>query len=656
MSALVRPNGLRIALKGMTASGAAALAIVALYAWAFRGPIHLLPSDPFGYAWQFRAIREGLLSAVDPRPGTVALGAMLTAFGPIPSSLAPTLLSFALLASIGLAVAVLGRRALALPTWALVPLAVGAATFGATTKLAAYTANLVALTCFVAGVTIILTSRSGSRLAFVGATASFLATGLAHPAIVPAWFATVGAWLLLALVLRSASGAEAGSGDDTPRPVDRRPVAAFAALVLGALGASAIVFGVLGRAPSEVGNLSTASPYFTDRLAATWDWIMPTVALSIVGSILSVLRARRHGDRSGQAVLVSWVFVCLGGTAVILVAPGFPGHRTLMLVTPLGAAAGMVAVELALLALRLKDRARMVPFARALLLTAVVVTGITGFLGLRGFVDEASAPWADRALPARQVAAYARATPPGVPIVMVIEPRSPEGARPWKARLNITRSFLDGRRAAHLFVSVGDPLRLLAGEPSVYPDSDDPLEQALDRISARTWPDVRNALRQGAVIVIPRAYVRSSSWDQAIVRGAVPSGDDLLVVGGEPISPSAVPQHASISRLGGWVAAMVSIVMLAAIGGGIGLLVSGGSGAAARAEGNATKLGDVAAAAPAYGVALCVLTGTGVAVAGGDPGGAASLALVVGVALACWLAQGARSARSWSTRSTSSVE
>ena len=93
---------------------------------------------------------------------------------------------------------------------------------------------------------------------------------------------------------------------------------------------------------------------------------------------------------------------------------------------------------------------------------------------------------------------------------------------------------------------------------------------------------------------------------------------------------------------------MVSFVLLGAIGGGVGLLVSRADGAA--------ELGDVVAAAPAYGIALCVLVATGVAVAGGDPGGGGSLAIVCGAALACWLAQLGRAARSSSTRSTSPAE
>jgi hypothetical protein len=111
-----------------------------------------------------------------------------------------------------------------------------------------------------------------------------------------------------------------------------------------------------------------------------------------------------------------------------------------------------------------------------------------------------------------------------------------------------------------------------------------------------------------------------------------------------------------MSQVGGWAAAVVSIVVLGTIGGGIGLVVSGRTGGGVATEEERARLGDVAAAAPALGVALCVLIGTGVAVAGGDPGGGASLVLVVGVALACWLVQVVRVASSWSTRSTSSVE
>jgi hypothetical protein len=614
------PSHLRIALKDVIPGVAAAVAVVALYAWAFRGPIHLIPSDPFGYAWQFRAVREGLLGSVDPRPGTVVLGSMATAFSPIPGSVAPVLLSLAMIAVLGLVVAVVSRRALDLPCWALFPLAIAAATFGATGKLAAYIANLVALVCFAAGVSIIVTSRSVSWPAVLAAAAAFLAAGLAHPAVLPMWFAILGSWLVLSLISRLLDMRRAGP---TSRPFDRRALAAFVALVLGALGTSAIVLGVLGRAANELGNLSTAAPYFDERLVATWEWIEPTVLFSVVGTIAMVLYGWRRGDRGSQALLVSWALVSLGGTALILVAPGFPGHRALMLATPLGVAAGMVAVAVALLAVRGGDRG----LNGALSVAAILMTAVIAALGLTGFGRDASAPWRERAIPARRVAAYALASPRAVPIVMAVEPRNAGSARHWKGRLNIARSFLDGHRASQLFVYVGDPMRLLAGEPSSFPESDDPLEQALDRISARTWPDVRRALDDGAVIVLPKGYVRYRSWKRAIARGATASGSDLLVVGGGSTPAPRVPPHAAISRSPGWAAAIVWVVLLGAIGGGLGLLLAGDAG----------KLGDLVAAAPAYGVVLCVLVGTVTAIMGGDPGGSVALVVLVGVALACWL-------------------
>jgi hypothetical protein len=605
---------------------AAAAAVLALYAWAFRGPIHLIPSDPFGYAWQFRAVREGLLGSVDPRPGTVVLGATATAFSPIPGSVAPILVSLAMLAVLGLAVAVVSRRALDLPSWALFPLAIAAATFGATGKLAAYIANLVALVCFAAGVTIIITSRSVSWPAVLAASAAFLAAGLAHPAVLPMWFAILGTWLALSLISRLV---DMRRPDPSSRPFDRRALAAFVALVIGTLGTSAIVLGVLGRAPSELGNLSTAAPYFDERLMATWEWIEPTVLFSVVGAIAMVLYGWRRGDRGSQALLVAWALVCLGGIGLMLVAPAFPGHRALMLATPFGVAAGMVAVVVVMLLLRRRDRGATRLLSGAVAVVVVLTTAAVAALGLTGFGRDASAPWRERAIPARRVAAYALATPRDVPIVMAVEPRNAGSARHWKGRLNIARSFLDGHRAARLFVYVGDPMRLLAGEPSSFPDSDDPLEQALGRISARTWPDVRRALDDGAVIVLPKGYVRYRSWKRAIARGATESGSDLLVVGGESIPAARVPPHAAISRSGGWAAAVVWVVVLGAIGGGVGLLIRGS---------DAGRLGDLVAAAPTYGVVLSVLVGTVAALVGGDPGGTGTLVALVGVALVCWLA------------------
>jgi hypothetical protein len=611
----------------LSISGAAVVAVTGLYARSFQGPIHLLPSDPFSYAWQFRATREGLLGSVDPRPGTAVLGAMLEGFGVVPDELAPTLLAFALLAVIGLTLAAITRRALGLPAWAWFPIAVAAATFGGTAKLTGYVANLVALACFSTGVAAVLSSRARPWRGLLAATASFLAAGLAHPGILPAWFAIVGGWLGLAVLWRLlAWGRRRG---ETPQPFDRRPVLAFLALVVGALGTLAIVLGGLGRSTSELGNLSTARPYFAQRLADTWEWILPTIGLSVIGLVLAVVRGRRSGDRSSQTVLIGWIGVCLGGVALMSVFPGFPGHRTLMLAIPLGAAAGLVAVELVLVAARSAERKWMLPIVGGALLVALVMVAATGVLGLLGFGGGASAPWRERAIPARRVAAYAAAHPADVPLVMVFEPKAAEGARHWRVRLNIARSFLDGRRASQLFIYVGDPTRLLSGQPSVYPGTTDPLEEALNRISARTWADVEGALDDDAEVLIPRGYVRPRSWKDLLADGADLSGDDLAVVGGStPVLPTTIPSYASVSMVSGWMAAVVSVILFGLIGSAVGMLVSSD-------DEDATS--DAVVMAPGYGVVVMVLVGTAVALAGGGPGGPASLAVTVGVGVGCWL-------------------
>lgn len=628
-SAAVRKARLRVSLGELGTIAAAAVTVTGLYAWSFRGPIHLLPSDPFSYAWQFRAIREGLLGSVDPRPGTAVVGAMLEGFGVLPDTLAPTLLGIALLAVIGLSVAAITRRALGLPTWACFPIAVGAATFGGTAKLTGYVANLVALACFSAGLTAVLASRSRPWRGLLAATAAFLAACLAHPALIPAWVAIVGGWFSLAvlwwLIVRWTGGAE------TSRPFDRRPLFASIALALGAIGALAIVLGALDRSLSELGNLSTARPFFGERLADTWDWIKPTVGLSVLGLVLAVWRGRRSGERTGQLLLIGWIGVTLGGVVLMAVSPGFPGHRTLMLAIPLGAAAGLVAVEIVLRATRHTGR-RSIPaiveVAAAVTIGLVLVTA-SGFLGVLGFGAGASSPWRERAIPSRQVAAYARAHPPDVPLIMVFEPQLAEGARHWKVRMNVARSFLDGRRAAGLFIYVGDPKRLLARQPSVYPGTADPLEQALNRISARTWPDVMDAIDRDADIVIPRRYVRPRSWKFLLANGAERSGPDLAVIGGTPMVPITVPSFASIPMADGWMAAVISVFLLGLIG-GVGILVSGNGGGSP---------GDAVIRAPAFGVVVMVLVGTGIALAGGDPGAPAPLAAIVIVGVGSWLVQ-----------------
>jgi hypothetical protein len=195
-------------------------------------------------------------------------------------------------------------------------------------------------------------------------------------------------------------------------------------------------------------------------------------------------------------------------------------------------------------------------------------------------------------------------------------------------RLNIARSFLDGRRAAQVFIYVGDPIRLLSRRPSVYPGTADPLEESLNRISARTWPDVKDALDGDADVLIPRRYVRPRSWKYVLANGAERSGDDLAVVGGTPVLPTTIPSYASTSMVSGWTAAVIAVILFGLIGSGVGMLLS---------SNHADSPSDAVVMAPAYGVVAMVLVGTGVALAGGSPGGPASLAATVGAGVVCWL-------------------
>jgi hypothetical protein len=611
---------------GIVTGGAAALVIVALYAWSFGGRVHILGADQFSYAWQFRAIRAGLLESIDPRPGTLAMGALLQGSGVVPGDLAPTLIAVALLAALGLAVAALLRQALWLPVWAMLPIAIGAATFGGTSRLTGYVANLTSLVCFSAGVAAAVRSEASSWTAYALATMAFLAAGLAHPGILPAWFAIVAGWLGVSVVAWLTGRARHGKAG--ARPLDLRPVFALAALALGTVGTLVVVLGILHRSLGELGDLELVQGYFGRRLGNTWEWIAPVAPLVIAGLLLAALRGWRRGDPSAQRLLLAWVVACLAGVSVMLVAPGFPGHRTLMLAVPLGAAAGLVAAKIAELAGRALGRVKALAVGGGALL-GLAAALVTGSLGLVGFRAAASAPWSDRSLPARQVAAFARVHPADVPVVMVFEPWQAQGALLWKVRLNIARSFLDGRRATQLFMYVGDPERLLAGEPTTLPPGANELGQVLNGISERTWPDVSAAVRDGAVIVFPRAYIHARSWELVLSEGAELVDEDLAVSGGPSHPPEAVPAHASMSPIHAWASASVTILLLGLVGGGYSYLAS--------RDGRRT-MADAAALAPAFGTVVIVLVGTTAALAEGDPGGAVGLLALLIMGGAGWVA------------------
>lgn len=611
---------------GIVTSGAAALVIVALYAWSFGGRVHIIGADQFSYAWQFRAIRAGLLESIDPRPGTLAMGALLQGSGVVPGDLAPTLIAIGLCAVLGLAVAALLRQALWLPVWAMVPVAIGAATFGGTSRLTGYIANLTALVCFSAGIAAAVLSKTPSWTAYALAAMAFLAAGLAHPGILPAWFAIVAGWLGLSVVAWLTGRARYGGVG--ARPLDLRPAFALAALTLGTVGTLLVVFGIMRRSLGELGDLELVQGYFVRRLGNTWEWVAPVAPLVIAGLLLVALRGWRRGDPSAQRLLFAWVVACLAGVAVILVAPGFPGHRTLMLAVPLGAVTGLVAVKIAELAGRGSGRVRALAVGGAALL-GLGAALVTGLLGLAGFRAAASYPWSDRASPARQVAAFARGHPADVPVVMLFEPWHARGALLWKVRLNIARSFLDGPRASQLFMYVGDPERLLAGEPDTSPPGTDELGQVLNGISERTWPDVSAAISDGAVIVLPRTYMHARSWELVLSEGAELVGDDLAVFGEPSHPPEAVPEYASMSPISAWASASVTILLLGVVGGGYSYLASRGGG---------RTMGDAAALAPAFGIVVIVLVGTAAALAEADPGGVVGLLALLIVGVSGWAA------------------
>jgi hypothetical protein len=224
---------------------------------------------------------------------------------------------------------------------------------------------------------------------------------------------------------------------------------------------------------------------------------------------------------------------------------------------------------------------------------------------------------------------------------MVFEPRHVPGALLWKVRLNIARSFLDARHAMQLVMYVGDPQRLLQGVPTTFPADADELERVVDEISTRTWPDVSAALREGAVTVVARQYVRTRSWGPLVSDGAELVDDDVAVIGSSAVETISEPMHASMSPLGGWISASITVVVLGLAGAGLaglGIGVSKGVGK------GATVAGDVAALAPAFGTVLVVLVGTILAVVGVDPGGAAGLGALIAIAI---VGAAASAGRTW---------
>jgi hypothetical protein len=592
-----------------------ALIAIALYVAAFRGvDVGNLGWDAAGSVVQMRAASQGVLDLPGARPGVGVVGAFVAGTGLAPVGATPIELSIAAVASLGLAAAAGLRRTWDVPAWGLGVAVLMVAAWGGTARLAAgYLANLLSLVPFLLGTVLALSPER----TWWAVGAAFAAALLAHPGLFPAYAAILVGWVILELA-RDRGRRELGS---------MRVLGAF---LVASLAVAAVVVGVLGLSPDDLQDLALARERFDERAAELLTWIDPllTVAMIVVGAI--VLVASRDRRRSGAALRlgIAWLAVSAGGIVVLALAPQIPGHRTLLLgvPAPMLGTLGLVGAT-GWLTDRLERRG---PGWRAAAFVAAGALAVAiALVALGPFEARASRPSGALGPGPNVVAGYLHAADPRRPVVLVMDPSDGPGLLTWKARLNAVRALAPDPLLLHVVLYVGDERALLAERPTRRSG-----DARFEAISARTWPSVHAVLDQDPVVLAVRPWVTPEAWAR-IADGSPVVGDEVAVIRG-PVPPGEIPQVRSV-RVPIVDAAVRIAILLVLLG-----LLGGGWSAATLGAGAAP---DAIALAPAAGLAAVTLVGTGVAIAGGDPGGAPGLTAVGVAAAAGWfLAWRARAA------------
>lgn len=302
--------------------GAVALVPLAYMRTFEPGAVHPLGWDSYAYVWEAGAVGPVGLAVLGSRPGPAVLGSFLVGALPVPAFIQPLVTSMAMVVALGLATAVTVRRATRLPIWTLGLIAAAVGLWGGVGRLAAgYEANLMGLTIFVTGVSL-LALAGGAAWSYAAAFGMFLAADLVHPGLAPVF---TGILLGVAIVSAPWILGRARAGDRWWRS---EPVVG-AALGVGALAcAAAILLGPLGLRPSEIADFSAVSTFFDERLAKLPEQIGLWVTLSFAAIGLIVawrLRARTRASAMVSRLGIAWLVGSIAALVAVALGARIPG-------------------------------------------------------------------------------------------------------------------------------------------------------------------------------------------------------------------------------------------------------------------------------------------------------------------------------------------
>jgi hypothetical protein len=595
------------ALLGTAAAFVLALYLVHPLVSGYRFPVG--PDGPV-YSWLAAWAGEvGLREGPGGGPGVPALALTLRAVLGTNAAGAVTILGPALASICGLAAAGLMAATASAGRWAVAAAVVLTGAF--TAYLAGgWLANVTMVALFLAALAALAVAERSWR-AVLGAAALLGAAGLAHELFLLIGLAILAGVIVLYLPA-ALRGVRSGSSLlDTP-------AARIAAAAAGGMGVWLLAVAWLPEA-SLPGDTSQ-------------DGFFRRAGLRFL--LLDRYRERFLGDLGRAAVPVA-VGVGLGVAGAEDRGAASPGRRYLLAVC--GSWGALTAVGIVLLAVtgwgppnRLLQFAFFLPLIAALGLAALIRRGgaavVAGLLAAAAFVAASMAGWL-RQSPAvnagelAQVAAAGRAVaaaPSDMPLVFLVDTSEAAAAYHVTRAGNVIRMGLPAERIDDVRLAVGAPEDLLSGRPTLTGDREH------DAASAFYLREARPVLDTAAVLVLEGLNVEGFASARQLGDEVAPG---VVALAGETSPTSAAPNPDGVGpwALVGWSAA--AVVLLAALGGGWARWALPGCGPVA-----------VLGAAPSVGIAAAIL---GVFVAdrvGLRPGGAASVAVVVALGVAGYVA------------------
>lgn len=617
----VRP---RDALIGSVALVAGALLSVLLYLRAFTRALVPLGPDLFGYIWQTRIVGHAPLSSIEARPGVPILGSVLAGLGLTSDGVAPLVLAPVMMVALGFAVAVALRLAFHLPLWTVGVIGSVVTLWGGLLHLAqGHLANLLSLVCIVPALVLLAVPHEPWKVRMTGAAVMVTASGLAHAGLLAFYAVTAGLWIVLSAPSLLRARREGGRWWQEPS------CSFMVALLIGGTAVSLVIFGAMGVTVEEFTNIDDRVTEFGNRLAqiakAIGLWVSAMTVLAVVGAV-ATWRLSRRSSRALTLLGLAWLAASVVGGLLAVRDPTFPGHRLLGVILPLPALAGMGIVGIALLVSGWKAAAtdRRLGFRLARAFAAASVAVVLTMLVVSPRLDRLArrAGGEPRGALARTIASYVAAVDPQVPVVVFVDPPTRLAALAWRGRQNQVRALAPTESIDRIFFLIGRLGEDGLPEQGVAPRSQG--DRAFAYAVEQSWSAGGAALREGAIILAPRAYMRGQAWRRIASDPSRVVSPELAVLRGPRQPPGDLVPTARVPLAQARWQIIGCLLALAVVGGGYGTVLAWGRGGSVL---------DGIALAPAVGMVVVVTIGVTVALLGADPAGASGL-IPAGLAVA----------------------